>query len=255
MIPTIFQLGPFPINSFGLMVALAAIAAVALLAQSFRWNGILPGLAEKFVITGVISGLLGARVWYIVEDWSELEGQRLAALFASAGFTFYGGFIVATCVLVFLCKRHGVSFATFCDSVGPALALGYAIGRLGCQLSGDGDYGIATDSFWRMSYGGGVVPTPPGVEVYPTPFFESAICLLIVWILLKVERLPRLQVRWARFGVYLILIALERFFVEFLRINERIVWGFSEAQVISVGLMVLGAAMLLRVVRGTEQVN
>lgn len=247
MIPQIVNLGPIPINSFGLMVALSILAGIQLLGRSFERHGIDRRLADTFVFTLGICGLLGARLWYmLLESWSETRADPLGALLSSAGFTFYGGFIVSFLLSIWLCRRHSIRWSLFVDLVGPTLALGYAIGRLGCQLSGDGDYGMATDSWWGMSYASGVVPTPPGVLVYPTPLFESCAALLVCWLLLRVEQLPNWQPPFKRFGLYLILMSCERFAVEFLRINPRLAWGLSEAQLVALALFAMGGAMLIR---------
>lgn len=246
MIPNVLELGPLPIRSFGLMVALALFVGAIRLALSFKRYSIDPQLAERYVTAAGISGLLGARLWHIAENWSELRHDLLGALFASAGFTFYGGFIIASIVLYVMARRDGVGIARFCDSLGPALALGYAVGRLGCQLSGDGDYGSISDGFWGMSYSSGVVPTPPGIRVYPTPLFESAISLVIVWILLLVERSETILVKpLQRFGLYLSLISLERISVEVFRINPDVIGALSEAQVIGLILFSIGIVFIV----------
>ena len=175
-----------------------------------------------------------------------LRQDLFGALFASAGFTFYGGFIVAALVVTVLAKRDGTDMGKFCDALGPCLALGYAVGRLGCQLSGDGDYGSATYGFWGMSYSTGVVPTLAGERVYPTPLFESALSLVIVLALSYIERSENILARrFQRFGLYLVLISLERVVVEFLRINPPVLWGFSEAQVIGASLSLLGVLFII----------
>jgi phosphatidylglycerol:prolipoprotein diacylglycerol transferase len=246
MIPTIIEIGPIPVRSFGLMVALALFAGAVRLAISFSRYGIDPRLAERYVTAAGLSGLLGARVWHILENWSYVKHDLFGALFASAGFTFYGGFIIATIALYVMARRDGVPIARFCDALGPALALGYAVGRLGCQLSGDGDYGSATSGFWGMSYATGVVPTLPGERVYPTPLFESTVSLLVVFLLSYVERSERLfALPLQRFGLYLALISLERIWVEVFRINPVVVWRFSEAQLIGCMLLLIGVAFLL----------
>jgi phosphatidylglycerol:prolipoprotein diacylglycerol transferase len=245
MIPNVLELGPLPIRSFGLMVALALFAGALRLAASFARYGIDRRLAEKYVTAAGISGLLGARLWYIAENWSLVRYDFFGALFASAGFTFYGGFIIGSIVLCVMARRDGVGVARFCDAFGPALALGYAIGRLGCQLSGDGDYGSTTEGFWGMSYATGVVPTPAGVRVYPTPLFESAISLAIVFVLSWVEQSrTALTKPLQRFGLYLALISLERIFVEVFRINPEVLAGLSEAQVIGAALLCLGVLFI-----------
>jgi phosphatidylglycerol:prolipoprotein diacylglycerol transferase len=254
MIPSIIEIGPIPIRSFGLLVALALFAGAVRLSISFSRYGIDPRLAERYVTAAGISGLLGARLWHIAENWSYLKHDLFGALFASAGFTFYGGFIVAAVVVYILAKRDRVPIGRFCDSLGPALALGYAVGRLGCQLSGDGDYGSATTGFWGMSYATGVVPTLPGERVYPTPLFESAVSLAIVFLLSYVERGNRFFNRsFQRFGLYLVCISLERIWVEVFRINPVVVWRLSEAQVIGGMLLLLGTVLIVAAERRVHQ--
>jgi phosphatidylglycerol---prolipoprotein diacylglyceryl transferase len=257
MIPQILYLGPFPINSFGLMVALAIFSGIPILACSFKQAKIDPKLAEKYAVTAGISGIIGARLWYIIVNfpviWEQARqaptvGGILFALsehvFASAGFIFYGGFLFAVPVLLFLMKRDGISPPQLVDTLGPGLALAYAIGRVGCQLSGDGDYGIATTSFLGMSYETGVVPTPPGILVFPAPFFESCASLLIFLFLLRIEERQIVTKPYARFGCYLALMSLERFAIEFIRINPKHV-GFSQAQYIALGLLVTSLFLIV----------
>lgn len=229
------------------MVALALFAGAVRLAISFKRYGLDPRLAERYVTAAGFFGLLGARLWYIGENWSEVKHDLLGAFLSSAGFTFYGGFIIGSVVVLSLARRDGTNIGKFCDSLGPCLALGYAVGRLGCQLSGDGDYGIATTGFWGMSYSTGIVPTPPGVLVYPTPLFESSISLLVLWILSRIEVSPTaLRGHFQRFGAYLVLISLERLCVEGFRVNPVVAGGMSEAQMIALVLITLGSALMLR---------
>jgi phosphatidylglycerol:prolipoprotein diacylglycerol transferase len=247
MIPTLIDIGPLPVRSFGLMVALALFAGAVRLAISFKRYGLDARLAERYVTAAGVSGLLGARLWYLGENWSEVKHDLLGALLSSAGFTFYGGFIIGSLVVLYLARRDGTEIGKFCDSLGPCLSLGYAIGRLGCQLSGDGDYGIATSGFWGMSYSTGIVPTPPGVLVYPTPLFESTISLLVLWFLSRIEvSSTAFTGRFQRFGLYLVLISLERLCVEGFRVNPVIAGGMSEAQIIALVLITLGSVLMLR---------
>ena len=247
MIPTLLELGPIPVRSFGLMVALALFAGGVRLYLSFARYGLDPRLAERYVTAAGISGLLGARLWFMAENWREVQYDFFGALFSTAGFTFYGGFIIAAVCVYILAKRDGTNIGTLCDSLGPCLALGYAVGRLGCQLSGDGDYGVPTTGFWGMSYSSGVVPTPYGQLVYPTPLFESTIALGVLYILSRVEKSTLILVRsFQRFGLYLVLISIERLIVEVFRPNPVFAWGLSEAQCIALALIALGTAMLAR---------
>lgn len=245
MIPNILEIGPIPVRSFGLMIALALFAGALRLARSFARYGINPALAERYVTAGGISGLVGARLWHIGENWIVYRNDLFSALTASAGFTFYGGFIVATLCIYVLARRDKTNIAKLCDALGPCLALGYVVGRLGCQLSGDGDYGMSTDGFWGMSYSTGVVPTLPGELVYPTPLFESVLSLGVLWVLTRVETSETFLVKgYQRFGLYLFLISVERFVVEFLRVNPRYALSFSEAQWIAISLSVVGLLLM-----------
>ncbi len=254
MIPTLLEIGPLPIRSFGLMVALALIVGSIRLAKSFALYGLKPELAERYVMIAGISGIIGARLWYIIEDWQHTKYDLVGALTSSAGFTFYGGFIVAAAAVIIAARRDGTALTKLMDALGPCLAVGYAIGRLGCQLSGDGDYGMTTTSWWGMSYSTGVVPTLPGELVYPTPLFESAWAVLVLLVLLRVERRDHfLSQPMQRFGLYLLLISIERFTVEFLRVNERVLGPFSEAQIIGGVFILLGAALIaLPIVNGKK---
>jgi phosphatidylglycerol---prolipoprotein diacylglyceryl transferase len=245
LIPQLFNIplpfgGHLPVNSFGLMVALGLLSAIYMTAGSFRRQGINAALADRYVLVAGFTGLIGARMLYILEHLEDLEDGLAEALFSTAGFTFYGGFILAAIALMIMAKRDKIPISTIADSAGLALTLAYAIGRLGCQLSGDGDYGLATTSLLGMSYEGGVVPTPPGVMAYPTPLYESAVCLGMLWVLLKLDSLPAWQRPLRRFGAYLTLIALERFMIEFIRVNPKLWSVFSEAQLIALGLAALG---------------
>lgn len=251
MIPELFRLGPVPVNSFGLMVALCFFVAIHRLAQDFQRASIPPHLAEKYVLTGGFAGLIAARIWYIAEHWASVRDNLMGAILSGAGFTFYGGFLVSFALVYFMSRRDKLPLPQFVDSLGPALSLGYAVGRLGCQLSGDGDYGIPTESWFGMSYATGVVPTPPGILVFPTPLYESTLSLLICAVLLWVSRTHLLKGSYQRFGLYLTLISLERFTIEFLRVNPKITlpatgMSFSEAQFIAVGLLLFGLFLLLR---------
>jgi phosphatidylglycerol:prolipoprotein diacylglycerol transferase len=244
MIPQIFSVFGFPINSFGLCVALSIFAASLLMARSFVAFGLPADRAENYVFFGGITGLIGARIWFLLFNIPMVINDPLGTIFSSAGFIFYGGFIFAFLVLYLMSRKDSISFLSFLDAAGPSMCLGYAIGRLGCQLSGDGDYGKMTDSVFGMSYQTGVVPTPPGILVYPTPLYESAICLIILFFLLKLEQKKDFGIPGRWFGVYILLVSIERFFVEFLRIEPRFAGGLSQAQYISLFLIIAGSGLI-----------
>jgi phosphatidylglycerol---prolipoprotein diacylglyceryl transferase len=130
------------------------------------------------------------------------------------------------------------------DLATPAAAVGYGLGRLGCLTSGDGDYGIPTHLPWGMSFPDGLVPTPPGVRVHPTPIYELIVALFIAWILWRRGRPERPRAIGQLTGEYLVLSGIARFLVEFIRINPKLYWGMSNAQVASIGSVIAGIALI-----------
>ena len=161
------------------------------------------------------------------------------------GFTFYGGLLGGTLAMAAFFRRHGLSFLAGADATAPTVMLGQAIGRWGCQLSGDGDWGTETTLPWGMRYPYAVVgwDKPPGVYVHPTPIYESlAYFAIFFWLWAHRDRgWPDGSIFWW----YLVLSGAARFVIEFVRVNPTVVWGLSSAQVTSVVLIVVGGAMLV----------
>ena len=247
MIPTIFQLGPIPIHSFGLMMVLCFLAGMRRLELSLAEHGEDKTHAESMVFWAAIGGLLGARVLFILGSLEQLVADPLGVIFSGAGFVFYGGLIGGFLAVTVYIKKNGLSFWKMADLIGPALAIGYAVGRIGCHLSGDGDYGRASDLPWAVNYAFGAVPTTE--VVHPAPIYESISAFLICFLLLKVERAGLLSATGQRAGLYLILMSIERFFIEFIRIESVVFEGLTQAQVFAVGLGVLGTLLAAGVFR------
>jgi len=131
------------------------------------------------------------------------------------------------------------------DLATAAAAVGYGVGRLGCLTSGDGDYGIPTKLPWGMAFPYGLVPTAPGVHVHPTPIYELIVTLFIAWILWRRGSPQRPKPIGQLTGEYLVLSGIARFVVEFIRINPKIYWGMSNAQVASIGSVIAGLGLIL----------
>ncbi len=237
MLPEI-QLGPITLQTFGLMFALAFIVSGWIVAARLKELAWPPDWAYEMILAGAIGGVLGAKLWYAVQksEWS------FDQVLSGSGLVWYGGAIGGTMAVALWAKWRGVLKLTTLDVAAPALAAGYAVGRVGCQISGDGDYGKVTDAWWGMGYSNGTVPTPPGVNVYPTPILESismAVLSYVLW---------RLRDRWrpgVLFGVYLVCSSIERLAIEFIRRNEAVFAGLTMAQLVSVGLAFTGAAMIV----------
>ena len=246
MIPTIIKLGPIPIHSFGLMMMCAFIAAHELLVKLCKTNGVASEYAEKMIFWAAIGGIVGARLGYVFTYSDGFEGGLIASIFSSSGFVFHwgliGGFLGVTVVL--LLAR--LSFFLIADLVAAPLALGYAIGRIGCQLSGDGDYGSISNLPFAMSYPLGVIPTRWGELVHPAPIYESLLALLTTFLLLRLLAATRLTGRGIVFGAYLILTGVARYAIEFIRIEPIVYNNLTQAQVVSLYLIVVGALFIWR---------
>lgn len=244
MYPFLFQIGSFRLPTFGLMVALGFMAALWVLQRELPRRGFDEELGSSIITAGMVGGLVGAKLYFVLFEmpgatWSE----TFAALFSGSGLTWYGGFIVAALAIYWILKRRAVPFLPVADACGMALALGYGIGRIGCQLAGDGDYGVPTDLPWGMAYPDGVVPTLE--KVHPAPVYETLLGLLTFAVLWRLRQ--RWQERPGRlFSLYLVLAGAARFGVEIIRLNPDVVWGLSAAQLISLGMMAGGVALAAR---------
>jgi phosphatidylglycerol:prolipoprotein diacylglycerol transferase len=164
-------------------------------------------------------------------------------LFDRAGFAWFGGLIAGILALLWQSRGAGLSKLGMLDLASPAAAVGYGVGRLGCLVSGDGDYGIPTSLPWGMSFPNGLVPTMQ--RVHPTPIYELIAALIIAWILWRRGRPEILRAAGEITGEYLVLSGLARFLVEFIRINPKLYLGMSNAQVASLGSILAGILLVL----------
>ena len=249
MIPTVFSIGPFPIHSFGLMMVLAFFAAWRILWLELVAAGQKGELAERMITWAAIGGIVGARVGFLISFPSDVMRDPVGMIFGGAGFVFLWGFVGGAGSVIYLLRKEKLSILGFADITAPALCIGYAVGRIGCQLSGDGDYGIVSALPWAMGYPLGVYPTEPGIRVHPTPVYETFLALVLAWVLLSFGRSKPMGSGW-RIGMYLIFSSLARFLVEFLRIEpEWLRVGsliLTQAQLVSIGLAGFGVMLLLR---------
>lgn len=238
MYPVLFRIGSFEITTFGLMVAIAAMVGLWVFRRELRLSG-LPESASDAAVWGLLGGLVGAKLIWVIEHAGNAPFADL--LFSRGGLSWYGGFIggVGTGVTVIGWQRWPV--VRTLAAATPALAFGHAIGRVGCLLVGD-DYGRPTDLPWGIAFPEGLPPTD--VPVHPTQIYEGALLVLLGWAL----------TRWRRRGVsdhrvlgaYMLLAAAIRFAIEFIRVNEPVLFGLSVAHVLSLIVAVGGAAVIIR---------
>jgi len=233
------QLGPLTLQTFGLMFALAFLAAGALIARRLKEIGRPVDWAYEIGFAALVGGIVGSRLYFVVENWESVEDDLLGNLFSGSGLVWYGGAIGGALAVLLWAWYRGFLRLALLDLVAPALALGYAIGRCGCQLSGDGDYGKAWDGPWAMAYPEGTVPTAD--TVHPTPIYETLAMGLGAWLLWQLRDRFRPGVL---FALYLLYAGAERFLVEFVRRNDDVALGLTSAQLESAAIMFAGAVWM-----------
>jgi phosphatidylglycerol:prolipoprotein diacylglycerol transferase len=269
MIPVLLRLGPFnlfghpltlTIYSYGLMMALGFIAADLVIAADCKRRGIDSDYATAVVLWAAVGGIVGARLYDVFDNWRLYMAHPIAIVFSGSGFVWFGGFIGGVIAASLVSRYYKIQVAVTADMAGPALAIGQALGRIGCHLSGDGDWGVPSTLPWAVSYPKAIVGWGPqtvlklgphhelisgffpGVRVHPTPLYETILYTAVFIVLWKL--------RWRSgtpgriFYLYLLLVGASRFMVEFLRINPRVLWGLSEAQLIAIAMMVIGSVAL-----------
>jgi phosphatidylglycerol:prolipoprotein diacylglycerol transferase len=240
------------VPTFGLMLWLAAVAAAFIVDRNFRRARITAD-AVGMVAVAVVVGIIGSKLWHVLDTPIEFREYGWRVLWDTAGFAWYGGALFGIAALVFQGWWAKIGCLRTLDLAAPAAAIGYGIGRIGCFLSGDGCYGIATNLPWGMSFPHGIEPTL--VRVHPTPLYELAAGLLIGgWLWL---RGGKKHGTGAIVGEYFVLSGMARFLVEFIRRNPKVLWGLSNAQLASAGTVVVGVALIMwaarRPVAGPEK--
>jgi phosphatidylglycerol:prolipoprotein diacylglycerol transferase len=238
--PEIHILG-ISLKTFGIVFAFGFIAAGVILMRRLRELGKPTDYAYEMAFAALVGGLVGSRVYYVVQNYSQVKHDLIGSLFSGSGLVWYGGVIGgAIAVIAWAAWRNMLNLGLL-DLASVPLAMGYAIGRIGCQVSGDGDYGKVSTLPWAMGYPHGTVPTAPGVKVQPTPIYETLAMGLVAWWLWRM----RDQFRpGALFAFYLLLSGIERLLVEFVRRNHRVALGLTAPQLESIALMIAGAVWL-----------
>jgi len=227
------------IPTFGLMLWLAAVVAAVVMDRSFH-RARISADAVGMVAIAVVAGIVGAKLWHVIDTPSDFHEMGWSVLWDSAGFAWFGGLVFGISALLFQGWQARIGALRTLDLAAPSAAIGYGIGRIGCFLSGDGCYGLPTNLHWGMSFPNGIEPTL--VRVHPTPLYELAAGLLIGWWLWVRGGKPRGT--GAIVGEYLLLSGTARFLVEFVRRNPKVLWGLSNAQLASLGSVVAGVALI-----------
>jgi phosphatidylglycerol---prolipoprotein diacylglyceryl transferase len=231
-----FDLLGISVKTFGIFFALNFVAWGAVAGRRLKELGRPEEWAYEMVLVAVAGGLVGAKVYYVIQHGAEFS---FSGLVSGSGLVWYGGLLGGVVFMLVWAQWRGFRNLHLCDIAGICVPLGYAIGRIGCQVSGDGDYGVASSLPWAMPYPDGTVPTT--TDVHPTPIYETfamGIVALALWQLRDRVR-PGII-----FALYLVLGGLERFLVEFIRRNREDFAGLTAAQLTSIGMMIAGAVWL-----------
>jgi prolipoprotein diacylglyceryl transferase len=233
------------------------------------------------LLWGALAGFAGAKIFNALENWGQFMADPVGMLIGFSGLTFFGGLICGGAAVLYLAYKHGIKPLTMLDIGGPGMMLAYGIGRIGCQMSGDGDWGIANVHLiphwlkwipgWMWSFNfphnvnevgdhiqgcKGKFCTILPYEVYPTSFYESVVCILLFFFLWSIRK--KIKAPGMMFGIYMILAGVERFFIELIRVNTRYNingFEFTQAELISVLMVAGGAILIIAANRKENQLN
>jgi phosphatidylglycerol:prolipoprotein diacylglycerol transferase len=265
MFPVLFRIGSFTVTSFGVMIALAFVAGGMAMARELRRTGQDPEHAWDLCGWAAIFGILGAKIYYLFLHFPETRADPVHAILSRSGLVWYGGFILAALAVLWRLRRLKLPVLTFADGAGISLAIGYAVGRIGCFLVGD-DYGGPTNLPWGVAFPNGAPPStagnlrafgvhvPAGVAdstvmtVHPTQVYETLMSFAIFLLLLRLR--PKFVTPGQIFFIWLALAGVERFVVEIFRAkDDRLLGPFSIAQLISFLIVAVGVAGFAAVAR------
>lgn len=262
MCPRLFEIGPVTVYSFGLMMALGFLTGNYIIALDLKRRKLDPSIANNIILIGLIAGIVGSKLLFLVENWADFSANPMREALSPSGLTWYGGFVLAAASIYWYSKKIKVGFKIISDATAPALLLSYGVARLGCHFAGDGDYGFPTSLPWGTDYSKGTYPpsvafrpfpeitskfpngiVPDNTPCHPTPVYELILCTVLFLIMWKYRK--SIKPDGAMFALYLVFAGVERFAIEFLRINPRLAFGLSEAQLISIPMILLGLFLLI----------
>lgn len=247
MYPILFRVGEFEITSFGVLVAVGALVGVWIFARELKRSG-LPDDGIDAAVAGAIGGLIGAKLMWTLEFSGEAPVADL--LFSRGGLSWFGGLAGGVGTGLWMLRRRRIPVVPALAAATPALAVGHAIGRIGCFMVGD-DYGRPSHLPWAIAFPKGLPPV--SVPVHPTQLYEAIALVGVAWAL----------IRWRRRGVsdvvvlgrYFVLAGSIRFAIEFIRVNLRILGPLTLAHLIALSLVITGFLLILRNSHAGKRVN
>ena len=249
--PVAFRLGGLAVHWYGIIVALAAAAAIIVGLREARRLGIAREAAEDAVFWVAVAALIGGRVLYIVQNQlGQVARDPLSALMIwEGGLSFYGAMVGALIALAVFARRRGLRLAMLAGTAAPAAALGQGIGHFGCLISGD-SFGLPTSLPWAVIYRSPAAMAPQNIPLHPTQLYEAAALLLLFACLWLARRRLSAIGPWTMTGAYLLGLSVVRFGLFFLRDEPTVLLGLKTAQLIGIVIAVLAVALLFTTRRG-----
>lgn len=241
MHPELLHIGPLTIYTYGFMMATAFLVCYLILKHEIKKRGDDPEIASNIIFWGAIGGIVGAKIFYMVEFYRDFLQDPLGMIFSGAGLVFHGGLVGGTITVILVIRHAKKPLGEYADIIGPILLVGQGIGRIGCFFAGC-CHGKACDLPWAVTFPH--ASPPADYPVHPTQLYETIINFTMFFILVKFVR-PRLKKPWMTFAIYLMIAGLERFLLEFIRVNPKVAWGLSSAQFTSMGIFIAGLILLI----------
>lgn len=256
MHPDIIKIGPVTVHSFGLMMAIAFFTGYLILSWEVKRREKDTAIASDLVFWGAVGGIIGAKLFSIFENFHDLLVDPIHTIFSGAGFVFHGGLLGGTITVVFLLYKRNKSLGSYADIIGPVILLGQGIGRIGCLLAGC-CHGDVTSCSWGIQYPSGSIASfhqhheglldsafHKSLPVYPTPLMETIFNFIMFILIVKFIR-PKLKYKGSTFALVVMVAGLERFLLEFLRINPKTLWGMTNYQFSSIFFFLMGLVIML----------
>ncbi|MDP2211994.1 MAG: prolipoprotein diacylglyceryl transferase [Candidatus Aquicultor sp.] len=243
LLPVLFQVGPITVYSYGVAIALAFLISLFIIMHESKRKGFNPDFAYDLVLFAMVGGIAGARLVYVIDHWHDFAASP-TQIFAiwQGGLVFYGGLIGGALAVLGLVKMKKMSIGKVADIVAPCLAIGSAVGRLGCFSNGC-CYGQATNVPWAITFNNPLSAAQPlGVPLHPTQLYEAGYNILILGVLWFSRK--KVKSDGLLFWLYIALYGLFRFIVEFFRANPDVIFGLSASQLFSVFMLVAGLTVI-----------
>ena len=242
MYPELFTIGNLSVSSYAVMVFITFVIGYFVMLAEFKRKGLGENLNDLVFATAIIGGIAGAKLIFLFQNATLSEFLAEPGRFLASGLTSWGGLLTAIFLWFLITIWKKLSFWLVTDALSPALILVYGIGRISCFLAGD-DYGTPSDLPWAISFPDGSPPTTD--RVHPTQIYDTLLMFLtfvFIWMIRK-KKLPTGSI----FAITLTILAIERFFIEFIRnTSPSFIPGLSQAQLISIGVMIASIYKLIR---------